>query len=414
MEAKEPVIEEQRKDLELAGGGSNSFLYKTKKLFIKLTGNNENEGKGKLFKKIYHSGGLGLLVIFPLILMAGYYLFWVSERYVSNTQLIVKDSVSSQAASPALGFLIPGMSADNQDAFLVVNYIQSLDMALYLDETLYLSDYYRSTSHDIFSRLASDATQEDYLKYYRDHIGVIHNEATGIITIEMQAFDPAFAKRLVETVIQKSEDFVNEISNQLADKQVAFVKSEVDLAQAKLRSTKQEILDFQNSHKVVSPEELTKGISTIIQGLEARLAEQRANLTAAKSYLNADSSQVVSMQADIDALENQIEIEKVRLVGIGEEEGEQRLNFLGAHFQNLELDLQFATDAYAASLKALETARMEASGKLKHLMVVTQPSLAEKAEYPHKLYNLASLGIILLMLYGIGKMLVVTIRDHRM
>ncbi|WP_444914615.1 hypothetical protein [Microbulbifer sp. TRSA007] len=358
--------------------------------------------------------GWALFVILPLLVLVAYYLFWVSERYVSSAQLIVKDSTSAHATSPALGLLIPGMGADTQDAFLVVNYIHSLDMALYLDEKLELSEYYKSTRYDFFSRLSPDATQEDYLEYYRDHIGIGHDEATGIVTIEMQAFDPIFAKRLIETVIQKSEDFVNEISNQLADKQVAFVKNEVDLAQAKLRSTKQEILDFQNSHKVVSPEELTKGISTIIQGLEARLAEQRANLTAAKSYLNADSSQVISMQADIDALENQIEIEKVRLVGIGEEEGEQRLNFLGAHFQNLELDLQFATDAYAASLKALETARMEASGKLKHLMVVTQPSLAEEAEYPHKLYNLVSLGIILLMLYGIGKMLVVTIRDHRM
>ncbi|WP_445360355.1 hypothetical protein ACJJIL_17570 [Microbulbifer sp. EKSA005] len=411
MEVKELIAEEQEQDRSQNIGSSNGSSKKLLQPILKIM----NRWKpGKIIERFHQLRGVAVLVLLPLALMSTYYLFWVSERYVSNAQLIVKDSASSQAASPALGLLIPGMGSDNQDAFLVVNYIQSLDMALYLDEKLKLADYYKSDSYDIFSRLATDATQEDYLNYYRDHIGIFHDEATGIITIEMQAFDPTFAKLLVETVIQKSEDFVNEISNQLADKQVAFVKNEVDLAQVKLRSTKQEILDFQNNHKVVSPEELTKGISTIIQGLEARLAEQRANLTAAKSYLNADSSQVVSMQADIDALESQIEIEKVRLVGIGEEEGEQRLNFLGAHFQNLELDLQFATDAYAASLKALEAARMEASGKLKHLMVVTKPSMAEKAEYPHKLYNLVSLGIILLMLYGIGKMLVVTIRDHRM
>ncbi|WP_157533364.1 hypothetical protein [Microbulbifer variabilis] len=362
---------------------------------------------------LYRWRGITLFVVLPLIMVSAYYLFWVSERYLSSTQLIVKDSGSSQVASPALGFLMPGVGTDNQDAFLVVNYIQSLDMALYLDEKLKLAEYYQSDRHDIFSRLALEATQEDYLEYYRSHINVGHDEATGIITIDMQAYDPTFAQLLVETVTQKSEDFVNAVSNQLADKQVAFVKTEVELAQSKLRSTKQEILDFQNNNNVVSPEELTKGISSIIQGLEARLAEQRANLTAAKTYLNTDSSQIVSMMAEIGALEKQIEMEKVRLVGIGEEEGDQRLNSLGAHFQNLELDLQFATDAYAASLKALETARMEASGKLKHLMVVTQPSLAEEAEYPHKLYNLTTLAIILLMLYGIVKMLVASIRDHR-
>ncbi|WP_226645130.1 hypothetical protein [Microbulbifer variabilis] len=357
--------------------------------------------------------GFLLFVLLPLLLVGFYYLYVVTERYVSSTQLIVKDTASSQGSPSALGFLIPGMGVDNQDAFLVVNYIQSLDMALYLNRELKLIEYYKSDSHDIFSRLAEDATQEDYLEYYRNHISVGHDETTGIITIVMQAFDPTYARLLIETVTQKSEDFVNAVSNQLADKQVTFVKNEVELAQNKLRITKQDILDFQNSNNVVSPEELTKGISSIIQNLEARLAEQRAKLTAAKTYLNADSSQIISLKAEIGALEKQIEFEKIRLVGIGDREGEQRLNTLGAHFQNLELDLQFATDAYAASLKALETARMEASGKLKHLMVVTQPSLAEEAEYPHKIYNLASLGIILLLLYGIGKMLDATIRDHR-
>ncbi|WP_444891180.1 hypothetical protein [Microbulbifer sp. DLAB2-AA] len=368
-------------------------------------------GAGRSRMSSWH--GLLLCVGLPLFLVSAYYLFFVSDRYVSSTQLIVKDNGSSQGMSPSLGFLLPGVGIDNQDAFLVVNYIQSLDMAVYLDKTLQLSDYYKSDRYDIFSRLGSEASQEDYLKYYREHIAVDYDESTGIITIEMQAFEAEFARRLVETVTQKSEDFVNAISNQLADKQVAFVRSELELAQNKLRASKQEILDFQNRNKVVSPEELTKGISGIIQGLEAKLAEQRAKLTAAKTYLNPNSSQIVSMQAEINALEGQIAAEKERLVGVSDAQGEQRLNSLSAHFQNLELNLQFATDAYAASLKALETARMEASGRLKHLMVVSQPSLAEKAEYPRKLYNLTSLAIILLLIYGIVKMLVSSIRDHR-
>lgn len=389
------------------------FFQKLSSALLRLVGRDGTlRGKVKEIKS-QKSWGFSAIVVVPLFILSAYYLFGVSERYVSNTQLIVKDSSSSQATSPALGFLMPGMSSDNQDSFLVVNYIQSLDMAKYLDEELELAKYYQKEEFDIFSRLASDATQEEYLEYYREHIGASYDEVTGIITIEMQAFDAEFAQVLVETVTQKSEDFVNAISNQLADKQVSFVESEVELAQSKLRSAKQEILDFQNRNNVVSPDEIIGGISSIIQGLEAQLAEKRAKLTAAKTYLNSDSSQVVSMQAEIGALESQIEIEKVRLVGIADGEGEQRLNSLGAHFQNLELDLQFATDAYAASLKALETARMEASGKLKHLMVVTRPSIAEEAEYPHKLYNLASFAIVLLLLYGIGRMLIASIRDHR-
>ncbi|MFC6634827.1 sugar transporter [Microbulbifer taiwanensis] len=411
METNTPLAAEQNKKPD--SGALKKASDAVKGMVAGFAANEPRAGQGARGSALRRWRGLVLCVALPLMLVSAYYLFAVSDRFVSSTQLIVKDNSSSQGMSSTLGFLMPGVGADNQDAFLVVNYIQSLDMALYLDETLQLADYYKSDRYDLFSRLAADATQEGYLEYYREHIAIGHDEATGIITIEMQAFEPEFARRLIETVTQKSEDFVNAISNQLADKQVAFVRSELELAQGKLRTAKQEILDFQNRNKVVSPEELTKGISGIIQGLEAKLAEQRAKLTAAKTYLNPGSSQVVSMQAEIDALENQIAAEKERLVGVSDTQGEQRLNSLSAHFQNLQLDLQFATDAYAASLKALETARMEASGRLKHLMVVSQPSLAEEAEYPRKLYNLASLAVILLLIYGIGKMLVSSIRDHR-
>ena len=203
-------------------------------------------------------GGLALFVLLPLLLVSGYYLFWVSDRYVSATQLIVKDNSSGQGMSSTLGFLVPGMGSDNQDAFLVVNYIQSLDMALFLDQELGLAAYFKSDKYDVFSRLAADASQEDYLEYYRAHLAVVHDETTGIISIEMQAFEPEFAQLLVETVIRKSEDFVNAISNQLADKQVSFVRSELELAQGKLRTSKQKILDFQNRNQVVSPEETRK------------------------------------------------------------------------------------------------------------------------------------------------------------
>ncbi|WGL16386.1 hypothetical protein PVT68_16675 [Microbulbifer bruguierae] len=360
--------------------------------------------------------GLILFVLVPLLLVGGYYLFWVSERFVSTTQIIVKENGSEETISSSLGFLVPGGISESQDAYLVVNYVQSLDMALALDKKLELGSYYKSDQYDFFSRLAGDASQEDFLKYYREHVSATFDEKTGIITISAQAFEPEFARRQVELLKSQSEDFVNELSNQLAFKQVEFVRKELDRAKDKLRTAKEQVLSFQNRHQMVSPEAAAQGVSGIIQGMEARLSGLRTQLTASKAYLNSDSSKVVSIQTEIEALESQIEQEKVRLVGEVQEpvenEGE-RLNSLSAEFQNLQLEMQFAMDAYQTALKGLETARMEASNNLKHLMTVTSPSLPEEAEFPRKLYNLISLAVVLLLLYGIGKMLVASIRDHR-
>lgn len=391
--------------------GSPALMKSTRAL-----GSRIGKRVGQLVNRILHMkalSGIGLVVVLPLLLVAGYYFFWISERYVSTTQLIVKENGAEQSVDGAFGLLMPGISGSSQDAHLVVNYIQSLDMALHLDKELDLAAYYKSKKYDYFSRLSAGASQEDYLDYYRQYTGVSFDEVTGIISIEVQAFEPEFSRKLVQIITKKSEDFVNAVSNELAEKQVNFVRVELDRAQDKLRTAKQEILDFQNRNEVVSPEELTRGISSIIQGLEARVSEQKANLSASKTYLNAGSSQVVSIKTEIAALENQIEQEKSRIVGVSGEKKELRLNSLSANFQNLELELQFAVDAYQTALKALEAARMEASSRLKHLIVVSQPSLAEEARYPQKAYNLTSLAIVLLLIFGVIRMMIASIKDHR-
>ena len=76
------------------------------------------------------------------------------------------------------------------------------------------------------------------------------------------------------------------------------------------------------------------------------------------------------------------------------------------------MDLEFATDLYRSSLTALEAARVEASRKLKHLVVIQSPPLPDAALYPRRLYMLTTLWVFLALLYGIGRLTVATIKDH--
>jgi capsular polysaccharide transport system permease protein len=77
------------------------------------------------------------------------------------------------------------------------------------------------------------------------------------------------------------------------------------------------------------------------------------------------------------------------------------------------MDLEFATDLYRSSLAALEGARVEASRKLKHLIVIESPSLPEEALYPRRLYSMTTLLVFLVLLYGIGRLTAATIKDHK-
>jgi capsular polysaccharide transport system permease protein len=50
---------------------------------------------------------------------------------------------------------------------------------------------------------------------------------------------------------------------------------------------------------------------------------------------------------------------------------------------------------------------------LKSLVVVESPAKAEMALYPQRLYNLATLLVIFVLVYGIARLVIATIQDHR-
>ncbi len=76
------------------------------------------------------------------------------------------------------------------------------------------------------------------------------------------------------------------------------------------------------------------------------------------------------------------------------------------------MDLEFVSEAYRGALTALEMTRIESTRKLKSLVLVDSPALPESAEYPRRLYTLTALLMVLILLYGIGRLIVATIEDH--
>ena len=116
------------------------------------------------------------------------------------------------------------------------------------------------------------------------------------------------------------------------------------------------------------------------------------------------------MQAQITGIREQLKAERQR--GVTDAEG-MSLNVMAGEYQELLAELQFVSDAYRGALIALETARIESTRKLKSLVLVESPALPQSAEYPKRLYALFGLLMGLAVLYGIGRLIVATIEDHR-
>ena len=349
----------------------------------------------------------GLLV--PIVLSAIYWGFWAADRYMSQTSVLIKDAGAVNGEMESLN-IIGTLSPSQRDALLVKEYILSWNMLSYLDENLSLKEHYQ-TSGDFFSRLSGRASREDFLSYYKNYIDIEFVEMSSTLTIKFQAFDGETSEQVVNAIIEKSELFINQIGNKLAKEQMLFVENELERAKHSLTQAQLSLATFQGENKTYSPEQHSNAMANLINSLEAEIVKSEADFKEQAAYLVEDSPQLVAVRARINALQQQLAIEKDRLVGEGSAGGE--INRVNAEYQDLILAIEFATDSYKAALSAYEQARIEAYQKLKHLVVVDPPVIPDSAEFPRRLYSLFTTIVVILIMYGLTIMIYATIKEHK-
>ncbi len=361
----------------------------------------------KSWKKSLKLGSF-LWVVACFAIAALYFCVIVSDRFVSRAELVVKQADQIKMLPDALSMLGIGGS-NHEDILIIQDYLKSPDLLDKLDKELGLKAHYQSHDIDYFSRLPENVSREDFIKYYRQHLSLHLDELSGVLTIELQAFDPAYGQRVVALMLQESDRFINKLGHQVALEQLAFVEKEVDRAYQRVQSEKAKVLDFQNNHHLLSPESTSSARLGVVSQIEAQLAQQQAQLKQLQSYMKVTAPAVVSVQARVDALTQQLAQEQSRLTGADKD----AMNEVTARYMDVQTQATLAADLYKSGLISLEQARVEAYRKLKHLLVISQPTLAEDAEYPRRLYNLLTTGVLLCLLYGLIVMGIATLREHQ-
>ena len=83
-----------------------------------------------------------------------------------------------------------------------------------------------------------------------------------------------------------------------------------------------------------------------------------------------------------------------------------------AGFEDLRFDVEFSAERYRLALLSLEKAQIDASQKVKSVVVVARPNEPDEALYPDRPYILATVGVFLLLFYGIAGVVFAAVREH--
>lgn len=360
-----------------------------------------------------------LLLAVPFVLFAFYQLVWAAPRFESRAQLIIQQPDGMATMDPSMA-LLSGLGVGGNstaDTEIAKAYIHSEDMLNYLQTHNNLKEHYQNGG-DVFSRLSSDASIEDLLKFYIDHTTVEIDEASGVIKILVQGFAPEFANTLTQAIVNRAEWYINSIGHQLADAQLQFIRLEHAKVEQRLRDAQKNTLAFQQKNNLLDPEAEGLALQQITYGLEGQIATKSAQLKGLRSTMTEKAPQVVMLASELSALKKQLELERDRLstqqgTNNNVKNNGTSVSEVLAQFSDLKIELELALKGYTSSEVSLDKARIEAYRQLKYLVVVESATLPQDNKYPATLYNILLFAVLQLMLFGIGRIVLATVKELR-
>jgi capsular polysaccharide transport system permease protein len=349
-----------------------------------------------------------LFVGLPALLAAFYFTFLASDMFISEARFSIRGPENGGSPEWLSLFGQGGGSSTAGDAYVVQDYIRSMGLLAVLEEQLQLRRHYQSEEADFISRLADQATAEEFLDYYREVVKVAFDPGTGILTLRTRAYTPEMARDLGLLVLEQSEKLVNDLRDRALQDALALARTELSTAEQRVTTVREALKGFRSQSNLLNPEAAAGAVLSLVAELEGETAKARIQLAENRSYLREDSAQVASLRSRIAALEDQVAAEKTRLTG----KDRRVLNDVMADYERLMVEREFAEKHYVSALSSLEMARIRAEGKSRYLVAFAPPTLPEESLWPRRFLSTGVAFAATALIFGIASLVIAAIREH--
>lgn len=347
----------------------------------------------------------------PALVALIYLFFFAEPTYQAEVKLIVrenKDTSSAIIPGLAASLLGTGSQISVEDSYILGAYLHSSQFIEMADQRLGLKAHFQKPALDPIHRLKRAPLAEEFYDYITRRIIINIASDSNIVTIYTKAFSPEMAQALAQLIIEESEKAINTLNVRMADSQTALANKELAHRQASLLTRRQQLLQFQTDHGMLNPTSEADSHLSTVAGLDAKLVEKKTELRTKEQYLQPDAFELKSIQQVIKALSQQRQQETGTLVAPGEKNMAATL----IAYEDLRMQAEFAQQAYASAFALVESATLEAGRQEKFLLLIEPPHKPEDPIFPEPLQGAFIVFITSSVLFGIGRLIGATIRDH--
>ncbi|MDO6586845.1 sugar transporter [Salipiger sp. 1_MG-2023] len=359
-----------------------------------------------------------LMVLLPFAVTVVYLTEVAADQYSSTTGFTVRQEDSSSATDLLGGLASITGSSTSSEADILYEFIQSQEIVERIDAELDLRSYYAQhwSTDPVFS-LWPDATIEDLLWFWPRVVRISYDQGTGLIDLEVLAFDAPMAQKISQLIVRESQEMINQLNEAAREDAMRYARSDLEDSLARLKTAREALTQFRTRTQIVDPATDLQGRMGVLNNLQQQLAEALVQYDLVRGDARDGDPRLVQERRRIEVIRARIAEERQNFAsadGSAETGGlsESYPSLIG-EFESLTVDQSFAEETYRAALTALDVARANASRQSLYLAAYVRPTLAQSSEYPQRGMISLLMGLFAFLAWGTLALIYYSIRDRR-
>lgn len=359
----------------------------------------------KKFKSIKRKLTLGLFLL-PTLLVLAYSLIFYDSMYISNSEFVINSNSTESTLSLTPQTLLNG--GINNDIYIAVAYIKSLNMFNAIDQKLNLKKHFQSG--DFISSLSSNATVKDIEEYWSNVVNVHIDLESELLRLSVRSYSPEFSLSIQKNILNELESLINRMNEKAHKDAISLAEKEVSSSEQEVEKTSLALKTFRDINTFISPEAEVSNFTNIIGSLEQQLSETKTELEQKLTYFKKDSLEIKTLKSKIDALNNQLSEVRTRIAS--NSTNKQILSNTINEYERLSLKHEFAKKKLESAMTSLEAARQISLTKARYLVMVESPTLPDESLWPTPFKSAFFTLILTILSGGIISLIISAIREH--
>ena len=349
-------------------------------------------------------------VVIPTALSGVYFGFIASGQYISTSSFVIYNPQQTNTGGFSSLLATAGLSHSSSGAYSVRDYILSRDALAELQRTLNYRQTVSNKHIDVFNRfggiLAPYASFEELFDYYKRMVADNIDTLSNISTLNVTAYTARDAQRINASLLALGQTLINRLNTQANEDAVRFYKQDVAKAEAKVRAASLAMAAYRNKQGVFNPAPESALQLQLVAKLQDRLISTQTELSQLRAN-TPHNPRVPLLHKAIEDLKQEIARQSANVAG-----SSNSLASKASPYEQLVLNQTFAEKELAASLAALEQARITAQKQQLFVEVIAKPSLPDKPMEPKRIRGVLATFVVGLLLWGVLAVIIGGVKEH--